>query len=82
MAANVLAGISILLALFVLGSACYLRSRSDLRHTIDRVSFRLMLWSMIGEILFAVNYLSQIAMVRPRRDITDSSHTPTRDGDV
>jgi hypothetical protein len=63
MAANVLAGISILLALFVLVSALYLRSRPDLCHVINRVSFRLMLWSMIGEILFAVNYLSQIAMV-------------------
>jgi len=63
MAANVLAGISILLALFILGAALYLRSRPDLRHTVDRVSFRLMLWSMVGEILFGVNYLCQIALV-------------------
>lgn len=83
MTANVFAGLSIVLALFILGSALYLRSRPDLRHTIDRVSFRLMLWSMIAEILFGINYLGQIAIVSLKQGfLTYASPMITQDGAV
>jgi hypothetical protein len=49
---------SCLLCLFVLGGAAYIYSKPWARHAIDRVSFRLLLWSMIFEVFYDIAFIA------------------------
>ncbi|OCF44534.1 hypothetical protein I317_01606 [Kwoniella heveanensis CBS 569] len=55
--AGIAAGIALILALFVLGSALWIHQYKGARHVLDRISFRIVLWSMAWEIVYSVNYL-------------------------
>jgi hypothetical protein len=53
----VFAGASILLSIFIIASAYVLHRNPRTRHTVNRVSFRLMCLSMFAEIVYDVVYL-------------------------
>ncbi|WWC91966.1 uncharacterized protein L201_006919 [Kwoniella dendrophila CBS 6074] len=54
---SVAAGISMLLALFILFSFLWIYKHKSARHTLDRISFRILLWSMIWEVAYSIDYL-------------------------
>ncbi|WVF67370.1 hypothetical protein IAT40_002125 [Kwoniella sp. CBS 6097] len=51
------ADIALVLAVFVLASALWIYQYKAARHALDRISFRIVLWSMAWEIVYSVNYL-------------------------
>lgn len=51
------AGVSIAMALYVLLAAAWVYRCPGARHTLDRISFRLMLWTMGFEIVYGVAFL-------------------------
>ncbi|OCF61500.1 hypothetical protein L486_01148 [Kwoniella mangroviensis CBS 10435] len=51
------AGTSMILALFILVSSCWIYTHRLARHTLDRISFRLLLWSMAWEVGYSTTYL-------------------------
>lgn len=50
--------VSLVMALFVLGSASVIYKHKSARHILDRVSFRLLLWSMGFEVVYNVAYIT------------------------
>ena len=46
------------LCLFVLAAAAWIYSKPWARHTIDRVSFRLFLWSMLFELFYDYAFIA------------------------
>ena len=68
MSATVLSIISVGFCLFVLLAAAWVYSVPEARHTIDRISFRLMVWSMVFGIGYDVCYfLAEPRFVREPR---------------
>ncbi|WVQ66773.1 uncharacterized protein L199_004964 [Kwoniella botswanensis] len=54
---SIAAGTSMILALFILVSSCWIYTHRLARHTLDRISFRLLLWSMAWEVGYSTTYL-------------------------
>ncbi|WVQ94966.1 hypothetical protein IAU59_002057 [Kwoniella sp. CBS 9459] len=54
---GIAAGVAMVLAVFVLGSALWIYQYKAARSTLDRISFRIVLWSMAWEVVYSINYL-------------------------
>ncbi|WVW86435.1 hypothetical protein I302_108483 [Kwoniella bestiolae CBS 10118] len=53
---SVAAGISMILSIFILGSSWWIYRHKSARRALDRISFRLLLWSMAWEVAYSVDY--------------------------
>ena len=50
--------VSCFLCLFILSAAAWIYTKPWARSSIDRVSFRLFLWSMLFEVLYDIAYVA------------------------
>jgi hypothetical protein len=59
------AGVSIGCCLLVLAFSLWVWSVRSARGFLDRISFRLLLWSMFFEIIYGINYIAVVESASP-----------------